>query len=142
MRLQDAAYTKIMLVTLPEMTPVSEAAALQDDLRRASIEPYAWVVNKSSGGRHARPLAGGATVRRAQADGPHVAGLAKRIFTLAWLTVPPIGFAELSKLVGGRSAPGDHERLGRTLSPFADGPNRAARADVRSVRRMLTPCRR
>jgi arsenite-transporting ATPase len=26
-------------------------------------------------------------------------GLAKRIFTLAWLTVPPIGFAELSKLV-------------------------------------------
>jgi arsenite-transporting ATPase len=27
------------------------------------------------------------------------AGLAKRIFTLAWLTVPPIGFAELSKLV-------------------------------------------
>jgi arsenite-transporting ATPase len=28
------------------------------------------------------------------------AGLAKRIFTLAWLTVPPIGYAELSKLVG------------------------------------------
>lgn len=26
-------------------------------------------------------------------------GLAKRIFTLPWLTVPPIGFAELSKLV-------------------------------------------
>jgi arsenite/tail-anchored protein-transporting ATPase len=26
-------------------------------------------------------------------------GLAKRVFTLAWLTVPPIGFAELSKLV-------------------------------------------
>jgi arsenite-transporting ATPase len=26
-------------------------------------------------------------------------GLAKRIFTLAWLTVPPIGFVELSKLV-------------------------------------------
>ena len=36
-----------MLVTLPETTPVSEAAALQDDLRRARIEPYAWVVNRS-----------------------------------------------------------------------------------------------
>jgi small redox-active disulfide protein 2 len=47
MRLQDAAYTKIILVTLPEVTPVSQAAALQDDLRRASIEPYAWVLNKS-----------------------------------------------------------------------------------------------
>ena len=39
MRLQDAAYTKIILVTLPEVTPVSQAAALQDDLRRARIEP-------------------------------------------------------------------------------------------------------
>ena len=47
MRLQDAAYTKIILVTLPEVTPVSQAAALQADLRRASIEPYAWVLNKS-----------------------------------------------------------------------------------------------
>ncbi|MBY0233888.1 MAG: arsenical pump-driving ATPase, partial [Burkholderiaceae bacterium] len=47
MRLQDGAYTKIILVTLPEVTPVSQAAALQEDLRRASVEPYAWVLNKS-----------------------------------------------------------------------------------------------
>ena len=47
MRLQDADYTRIILVTLPEVTPVSQAAALQDDLRRAQIEPYAWVLNKS-----------------------------------------------------------------------------------------------
>lgn len=45
MRLQDAAYTKIILVTLPEVTPVSQAAALQEDLRRARIEPYAWVLS-------------------------------------------------------------------------------------------------
>ena len=42
MRLQDAAYTEIILVTLPEVTPVSQAAALQEDLRRAKIEPYAF----------------------------------------------------------------------------------------------------
>ena len=47
MRLQDGTYTRIILVTLPEVTPVSQAAALQDDLRRASVEPYAWVINKS-----------------------------------------------------------------------------------------------
>lgn len=47
MRLQDPAITKIILVTLPEATPVSQAAALQEDLRRASIEPYACVLNKS-----------------------------------------------------------------------------------------------
>jgi arsenite-transporting ATPase len=40
MRLQDAAYTRIILVTLPEITPISQAAALQEDLRRAGIEPY------------------------------------------------------------------------------------------------------
>ena len=28
----------------PETTPVSEAAALQTDLRRADIEPYGWVI--------------------------------------------------------------------------------------------------
>ena len=32
------------------------------------------------------------------------AGLARRIFTVPWLTVPPIGFAELSRLVGESSA--------------------------------------
>jgi arsenite-transporting ATPase len=43
MRLQDSSYTKIILVTLAERTPVSEAAQLQADLRRAGIEPFAWV---------------------------------------------------------------------------------------------------
>lgn len=45
--LRDPAFTHILLVTLPEATPVHEAAALQDDLRRAHIEPFAWVINQS-----------------------------------------------------------------------------------------------
>jgi arsenite-transporting ATPase len=100
MRLQDAAYTKIILVTLPEVTPVSQAAALQEDLRRASIEPYAWVLNKSvlAAGTRDPLLAARLAGERKQME-RMAAGLAKRIFTLAWLTVPPIGFAELSRLV-------------------------------------------
>jgi arsenite-transporting ATPase len=47
MRLQDQTRTKILIVTLAEPTPVLEAAALQEDLRRAGIEPWAWVVNNS-----------------------------------------------------------------------------------------------
>jgi hypothetical protein len=47
MRLQDGSMTRVIIVTLPEVTPVSQAAALQDDLRRAQIEPWAWVINKS-----------------------------------------------------------------------------------------------
>lgn len=46
-RLRDAQFTKALVVTLPEATPVHEAAALQEDLRRAGIEPYAWIVNQS-----------------------------------------------------------------------------------------------
>jgi arsenite-transporting ATPase len=47
MRLRDPAYTRVLLVTLAETTPVLEAAELQSDLRRAGIEPFAWVVNAS-----------------------------------------------------------------------------------------------
>jgi arsenite/tail-anchored protein-transporting ATPase len=47
MRLQDPAFTTVLLVTLPETTPVHEAADLQSDLRRAGIEPYGWVINAS-----------------------------------------------------------------------------------------------
>jgi arsenite-transporting ATPase len=46
-RLRDPAYTKVFLVTLPEATPVHEALALQQDLRRAGIEPAGWIVNQS-----------------------------------------------------------------------------------------------
>jgi arsenite-transporting ATPase len=46
-RLRDPSFTHILLVTLPEATPVHEAAALQEDLRRARIEPFAWIINQS-----------------------------------------------------------------------------------------------
>ena len=45
-RLRDPDYTRVLIVTLPEATPVHEAASLQRDLRRAEIEPYAWVINQ------------------------------------------------------------------------------------------------
>ncbi len=47
MQLQDPKQTKVVLVTLAETTPVLEAANLQADLRRAGIEPWAWVINNS-----------------------------------------------------------------------------------------------
>jgi arsenite-transporting ATPase len=46
-RLRDPDFTSVLLVTLPEPTPVHEASALQDDLVRAGIHPAAWVVNQS-----------------------------------------------------------------------------------------------
>lgn len=47
MQLQDPKQTKVLIVTLAEQTPVLEAANLQSDLRRAGIEPWAWLINNS-----------------------------------------------------------------------------------------------
>jgi arsenite-transporting ATPase len=100
MRLQDPVYTRIVLVTLPEVTPVSEAAALQEDLRRARIEPFAWVVNRSlaaSGTRDPVLAArlGGEAAQLARVTG----GLAKRTFVVPWVPRPPVGVAALENLV-------------------------------------------
>jgi arsenite-transporting ATPase len=99
-RLQDAAYSKIILVTLPEVTPVSQAMALQDDLRRAGIEPFAWVINKSisAAGTHDPLLAARVACERKQMQRV-ASGLATRAFIVPWRTSPPIGLVELAKLV-------------------------------------------
>ena len=127
MRLQDAAYTKIILVTLPEVTPVSQAAALQDDLRRAGIEPYAWVLNKSvlAAGTHDPLLAARLAGERKQME-RMAAGLSKRLFTLPWLTVPPIGLAELSKLVSKPEVQTDAEAAAQRRRPASEKPGYSA----------------
>ena len=100
MRLQDPDYSRIILVSLAETTPVSEAAALQEDLRRAHIEPYAWVINRSlvGSGTH-DPL----LVRRLSGERDQIArvqrGLARRLYMLPWQANPPEGLAALAGLV-------------------------------------------
>ena len=100
MRLQDASITHVVIVTLPETTPVTQAAALQDDLRRAHIEPWAWVINKSiAASGTSDPLL------RARLEGERTQtqriadGLAKRTFVLPWLAQPPVGVEALGALV-------------------------------------------
>ena len=100
MRLQDASMTRVIIVTLPEVTPVSQAAALQEDLRRAKIEPYAWVINKSlaaSGTTDPLLIArlGGERIQVARIAG----GLAKRTFVLPWLAQSPVGVDALGALM-------------------------------------------
>jgi arsenite/tail-anchored protein-transporting ATPase len=99
MRLQDATMTRVLIVTLPEATPVSQAAALQDDLRRASIEPWAWVINKSVSvtGTVDPLLKARLEGERRQLD--RIAnGLAQRTFVLPWLPEPPVGVEVLAAL--------------------------------------------
>lgn len=80
-RLRDPRYTKMLLVTLAEATPVHEASRLQDDLRRAGIAPFGWVVNASlaaSGTRHSCLAA------RAQLELPHLAKV-RELHQRTWL---------------------------------------------------------
>ncbi|HWR41500.1 MAG TPA: arsenical pump-driving ATPase [Patescibacteria group bacterium] len=46
-KLRDPAQTEVVIVTLPEATPVYEAMRLVEDLQRAGIHSKWWVVNSS-----------------------------------------------------------------------------------------------
>lgn len=99
MRLQDPEHTQVLLVTLPETTPVSEAAALQEDLRRAGIEPHAWVVNRAlSGSGASDPLLRQRMAGEAAQISRLKAGLAPRLFLLPWQAEAPVGLPALRRL--------------------------------------------
>ncbi|CCF20366.1 Arsenical pump-driving ATPase (Arsenite-translocating ATPase) (Arsenical resistance ATPase) (Arsenite-transporting ATPase) ArsA [Pseudorhizobium banfieldiae] len=101
MRLQDPDYTRVILVSLPETTPVSEAAMLQEDLRRAKIEPYGWVVNRtmSASGTTDPLLQSRPAGERVQIDRiKHQ--LAERAYILPFQAVPPVGIEVLRRLSG------------------------------------------
>lgn len=99
MRLRDAQYTKVILVTRPEPTPVLEAVQLQSDLRHAGIKPFAWVINGS--------LAAAGPIdpllrQRADAELEPILQvhkqLAQRAFLVPWVTEEPVGPARLRQL--------------------------------------------
>jgi arsenite-transporting ATPase len=98
-RLRDPEYTHVFLVALPEATPVHEAAALQEDLRRAGIEPYAWVINQSlaNSGTH-DPL----LHQREQTEHRYIDDVvnthAKRCTLLHWQIEEPVGVTALAQL--------------------------------------------
>ncbi len=103
MRLQDPKQTKMVIVTLPETTPVLEAESLQADLRRAGIEPWAWVINSSlSAASPTDPL----LVARATEEQQHVERVQKsvsRVAIIPWLMQEPTGSERLLEL--SRSKP-------------------------------------
>ncbi len=98
MRLQDPDLTRVVIVTLPEATPVQEAVDLADDLGRASITPWAWVVNASLAATGTTdPLLSA----RALAEGPHlqrVREVAPRVALVPLLATEPVGTHALRQL--------------------------------------------
>ena len=106
MQLQNPKRTKVLLVTLAETTPVLEAANLQADLRRAGIEPWAWVINNSvASARPHSPL----LRQRARNELREMEAVASRHAT-RYAVVPllrdePVGVDRLLELAGRVSEP-------------------------------------
>jgi arsenite-transporting ATPase len=99
MRLRDPAYTQVILVALPEPTPVSQASALQEDLRRAGVEPYAWVLNRSLLAAAPKdPLLRARLLGEARQIERIRSGLAKKLFVIPWQARPLVGVRSLKAL--------------------------------------------
>lgn len=100
MQLQDPQRTKVLLVTLPETTPVLEAAHLQADLERAGIHPWGWIINNSlSIARTRSPL----LCQRARQELPQIEAVkqlhASRMALVPLLASEPAGIEKLRALV-------------------------------------------
>jgi arsenite-transporting ATPase len=101
-RLRDPAFTRILIVTLAEATPVHEAERLQQDLRRAQIEPYAWVINQSLlASASLDPM----LAQRGDYELPYIDRVwktaSRRCALIPWQLSAPVGAAALSRLASG-----------------------------------------
>jgi arsenite-transporting ATPase len=103
MRLRDPEYSKVLIVTLAETTPVSEAARLQADLRRAGIEPYAWIVNGSLAASGSKEPC---LVQRVAGEVEQIARVrerhARRVAVVPWTAEEPVGPERLLALARAR----------------------------------------
>lgn len=98
-RLRDPGFTRVLIVTLPEATPVHEAAALQRDLRRAEIEPFAWVINQVLS---PLPITDPLMKQRQLHEQKYLREVkevhASRVAIIPWQIEPPMGLQRLSQL--------------------------------------------
>ncbi len=98
-RLRDPNFTRVLIVTLAEATPVHEAAALQRELRRAEIEPYAWVINQLLS---PLPITDPLMKQRQTHEQKYLKEvqqrLASRVAMIPWQIEPPTGLQGLSRL--------------------------------------------
>lgn len=112
MQLQDPQRTKVLLVTLPETTPVLEAANLQADLKRAGIHPWGWIINNCLSIAETRSslLCQRATQERPQIEAV-MARHAKRVALVPLFAQEPTGIEKLRKLASYFFIQGDHVAL-------------------------------
>ena len=104
-RLRDPDYTRVLIVTLAEATPVHEAAKLQDDLKRAGIIPFAWMVNQCLTPLSVTdPVLVSRKAHEARYLHEVTDQLAARTVVIPWQIEPPVGPDHLRGLVAETAA--------------------------------------
>ncbi|MCP2036529.1 arsenite-transporting ATPase [Planomicrobium sp. HSC-17F08] len=99
-RLRNPQETGVVIVTLAEATPVLEAARLQEDLKRAQIEPKWWVINQSLYATETTdPILRG----RANSEKKWIQKvneeLAPKCAVIPWLQEEKIGYTQLKEFI-------------------------------------------
>ena len=99
-RLRNPKETDVLLVTLPEATPVFEAARLQEDLKRAGIQAKNWVINQSLAGTgtteallQAKAFSEWPWIRKVSSE------LSERTALIPWQSQDSIGYDKMKQLV-------------------------------------------
>ncbi|MDN5709854.1 MAG: arsenical pump-driving ATPase [Planococcus sp. (in: firmicutes)] len=99
-RLRNPKETGVVIVTLAEATPVLEAARLEEDLKRAGIEPKWWVINQSL---YATDTADAVLRGRATSEKKWIrkvdAELAEKCAIIPWLEEEKIGYDQLKEFI-------------------------------------------
>lgn len=99
-RLRNPEETSVVIVTLAETTPVLEAGRLQEDLKRAEIQPIWWIINQSlSAAKTKDPI----LIRRAVSEKKWIHKVSKELATrfaiIPWISEEKIGYDKLKNLL-------------------------------------------
>ncbi|MGG3452058.1 arsenical pump-driving ATPase [Domibacillus aminovorans] len=99
-RLRNPEETGVVIVTLAEATPVLEAGRLQEDLKRAQIDPKWWVINQSLYATQTEdPVLKGRVVSEAKWIKKVKEELAPQCAVIPWLHEEKIGYDSLKEFI-------------------------------------------
>ncbi|WP_394237439.1 arsenical pump-driving ATPase [Niallia oryzisoli] len=99
-QIRNPRETAVVIVTLAEATPVLEATRLQDDLRRASINPKWWIINQSlSATNTSDPILKGKAVAEKEWIQEVNENKAEKCAIIPWLPEEKVGYDKLKDYI-------------------------------------------
>lgn len=99
-KIRNPKETSVVITTLAEATPVLEASRLQDDLRRANINPKWWVINQSLFATDTiDPILKGKAASESEWIHEVNQNLADRCAIIPWLSEEKVGYEKLKDYI-------------------------------------------